>query len=73
MQPDWFEALNDADTDVNSSKKRLSKSLSKSLTYLTQCVAQFKDSKVKQHYYISVMLKNFLVIDVGLLSLSSFL
>ncbi|XP_047474843.1 queuine tRNA-ribosyltransferase accessory subunit 2-like [Penaeus chinensis] len=38
MQPDWYEALNDADTDVNSSKKRISKSIMNSTLLLDQCI-----------------------------------
>lgn len=38
MQPDWYEALNDADTDVNSSKKRILKSVMNSTLMLDQCI-----------------------------------
>ncbi|XP_071517072.1 queuine tRNA-ribosyltransferase accessory subunit 2 [Panulirus ornatus] len=45
MQPDWYEALSDADTDGNSSKKRVSKSLSKSTAFISQCVNLHKNSQ----------------------------
>ncbi|KAK7072680.1 Queuine tRNA-ribosyltransferase subunit qtrtd1 [Halocaridina rubra] len=45
MQPDWFEALNDADTDKNSTKKRVSKSLLLSKSLLEQCVEAHKNSE----------------------------
>lgn len=46
MQPDWYEALNDADTDVNSSKKRISKSIMNSTLMLDQCIDISKKKQV---------------------------
>ncbi|KAG7168032.1 Queuine tRNA-ribosyltransferase accessory subunit 2-like [Homarus americanus] len=46
MQPDWYEALNDADTDSASSKKRVSKSTAMSMAYLKQCIDHHKVAKV---------------------------
>ncbi|XP_045618323.2 queuine tRNA-ribosyltransferase accessory subunit 2 isoform X3 [Procambarus clarkii] len=45
MQPDWYEALSDADTDMKSSKKRISKSSTKTLVFLNQCIARHKASQ----------------------------
>lgn len=52
MQPDWYEALSDADTDGNSSKKRVSKSLSKSTAYINQCLNLHKKSQVLCYYHL---------------------
>lgn len=37
VKPDWFEALNDADTNAESSKKRIFKSIEASTNLLQQC------------------------------------
>ena len=46
FQPDWFQALADSDTDRDSSKKRIRKSLDKTLDYLDDCVSRKDQSDV---------------------------
>ena len=48
MQPDWFEPLNDADTDGNSSKKRIAKSLAASSSLFDNCLEAYKNSEVNR-------------------------
>ncbi|XP_068210253.1 queuine tRNA-ribosyltransferase accessory subunit 2 isoform X2 [Palaemon carinicauda] len=48
MQPDWYESLNDADTDKESSKKRITKSIAISSSLLDQCIEGHKNSSELQ-------------------------
>ncbi|KAK8723617.1 hypothetical protein OTU49_011465 [Cherax quadricarinatus] len=45
MQPDWYEALNDADPGIGSSKKRILNSTTSSMEYLKQCITLHKASQ----------------------------
>lgn len=49
FQPDWFQALADSDTDRESSKKRIRKSLDKTLDYLDDCISRKDQSDVGLH------------------------
>ncbi|KAK8383905.1 hypothetical protein O3P69_015978 [Scylla paramamosain] len=48
VQPDWYEALSDADTPPTASKKRLSKSLNSSKQYVDSCFHHHTESKALQ-------------------------
>ncbi|KAG0719185.1 Queuine tRNA-ribosyltransferase accessory subunit 2 [Chionoecetes opilio] len=48
MQPDWYEALSDADTPLGASKKRVSKSLAQSKVYVSACLHHHKESQALQ-------------------------
>lgn len=48
MQPDWYESLNDADTDSDSSKKRIAKSFALSSALLDQSIEGHKNSSELQ-------------------------
>jgi len=45
MQPDWFEALHDGDTDESSSKKRVQKSLINSNSFIEKCISIINENK----------------------------
>lgn len=44
FQPNWFQALADSDTDKESSKKRIKKSVDRTLDYLDQCINRKESS-----------------------------
>ena len=38
LQPDWFQSLCDSDTDKTSSRKRVRKSVDRTLKYVDECI-----------------------------------
>lgn len=46
FQPDWFQALADSDTDQDSTKKRIRRSVERTLEYLDQCIKRKEQSDV---------------------------
>lgn len=46
MFPDWYQALSDSDTDVNSSNKRILKSVDRTLAFLDKIVEKQQSSEV---------------------------
>jgi hypothetical protein len=47
FQPDMYQALCDGDTNLTSSKKRIQKSVGKSVIFLEKCLERHKKSEVK--------------------------
>ncbi|XP_041368752.1 queuine tRNA-ribosyltransferase accessory subunit 2-like [Gigantopelta aegis] len=45
LQPDWYQALSDSDTNKESSQKRLGKSVNRTLTFLDQILEQHSKSQ----------------------------
>ena len=50
VQPDWYECLCDSDTNKDSSKKRIAKSVDRTLTYLDQVLERHSKSEVNLQY-----------------------
>ena len=46
FKPDWYQALCDSDTGVDSSKKRIGKSIDRTLSFLDECVECKQGSEV---------------------------
>lgn len=45
MMPDWYQALSDGDTDLSSSRKRVLKSVDRTLTFLDKIVEKHESSE----------------------------
>ena len=45
LKPDWYQALCDSDSDKDSSKKRLRKSVERTLNYLDECLERHNKSE----------------------------
>lgn len=46
FQPDMYQALCDSDTDITSSKKRIHKSIDRSVTFFEKCLKRHEKSEV---------------------------
>ena len=49
IQPDWFECLSDSDTNKESSRKRATKAVDRTLGFLDNIINKHKHSKVQFH------------------------
>ena len=54
FHPDWFQALCDSDTDHSSSKKRIKKSVDRTISYLDKCIERVDSSEVRYKYSLSI-------------------
>ena len=46
FKPDFYQTLCDSDTDLNSSNKRLKKSVDRTIEFLDKCLEEHKKSEV---------------------------
>jgi len=53
--PDWYESLSDSDTQRDSSRKRVSRAVDRTLTYLDACIDMQAQLPVGHQQHLVVM------------------